>query len=126
MKLRSKCLSKPKIRAFLTIYPFLAATYQDEPFEVAHAITRVNANPDLGVWCYSTGNCNKKAKTDKETAGFVSLDLQNACHCFAGRFESSVIDEDTGQKVQLLEVADARMTYRVRQHQTIPKLEDLT
>jgi len=113
MDFYSKQLSRPKIQAFLKIFPFLKETYDTEQFIVDDAIIKINANSDLGVWCYKTNNYDRERKVRAEKSGLITLDLQNACHCFAGRGESKVVDKDTGQKYQLLDFIK-KMTYRIK------------
>lgn len=116
MKMKSNCISGPKMEAFLKILPFLKSKYQDNEFSVYDAIPYVNANPDLKVWCHRTRKIDKSLKARKEAEGFSSLDLQNACHCFAGRRESRVVDLATDKTVKLLDqVSD--MTFRIPNEQ---------
>lgn len=117
MELVCKQLTGPKIEAFLKIFPFLNESYEEELFRVENAVTRINANPELGVWCYITNKLNNKKKIKALDAGLVPLDLQNACHCFSGRCESKVVDNDTGQKYQLLDW-QKKMTYSIKREAT--------
>ena len=94
MKLESKCITSPKISLFLKIFAFLKDKYGNKSFEVDEAIRRINANPDLGVWCHKD-KYNPVHKKAAEEKNMKILNLQNACHCFAGRFDSKVIDKDT-------------------------------
>jgi hypothetical protein len=110
-----KCaqLSSPKIKAFLSIYSHLKTKYRDSAFGVEEAIRWINAQPELRIWCYRDRTCDKLAKTRAEKEGFISLDLQNACHCFAGNTKCSVIDVRSNQIYQLLDHV-GKLTYRIR------------
>ena len=113
MSLKSEQLTRPKIEAFLKIYPFLTETFGDTQFHVEDAIRRVNSKPELGVWCHKTNKIDAEKRAVAKANGLVTLDLQNACHCFAGRGQSSVIDSETRRKHRLLDYPST-MTYRIR------------
>ena len=113
MPLKSKQISGPKIKAFRQIFPHLITKYADKAFEVEEAIRFINANPQLGVWCCRTKTANTSEVQKAKEKGLTPLDLQNACHCFAGRGDSCVIDSETGEKFQLLDYI-SKLTYRIR------------
>ena len=118
MRLFSKALSGPKIEAFLKILPFLKETFGNKVFAVDEAIRRVNAQPDLRVWCHKSSKVDQSAKDKAQQDGLTTLDLQNACHCFAGGTQSSVTDLDTGEEFVPLQKAEGkRMAYQIVEEQ---------
>ncbi len=123
MKLHSNCLSGPKIKAFLKVYPVIKESLGDRSFHVDDAIRIVNLHPELEVRAYKTSKYNQPVKDFCERTGHTLLDMQNACHCFAARKESRVVDKQTGDSHQLLDQIE-NMVYRVRQTgPTVPGME---
>jgi len=52
-------------------------------------------------------------KKETENDGLTPVDIKNACHCFAGRLESRVVDKETGNTYQFLDPV-VKMTYRIK------------
>ncbi len=114
MKLHSNCLSGPKIKAFQKILPLMEEKFGKGSFHVDDAIRLINSNPDLEIRAYKGSTVDPKAKAFCDKTGHTSLNMQNACHCFAARKESRVVDkDDNGKTYQLLDQIE-QMTYKIK------------